>query len=62
MTRFGMGEPEMGRIAELVHECIVGRRDVRSEVNRFRSGFQEVRYSYDRPGEFADTGERTGSA
>jgi glycine hydroxymethyltransferase len=51
MTRVGMGEPEMVRIAELIHECIVGRRDVREEVRRLRSGFQEVRYSYDHLGE-----------
>jgi glycine hydroxymethyltransferase len=51
MTRFGMGEPEMARIAQLMHACIVGRRDVRDEVNRFRSEFHEVRYSYDNFGE-----------
>jgi glycine hydroxymethyltransferase len=51
MTRFGMGEAEMARIAQLMHECIVGRRDVRDEVNRFRSEFREVRYSYDNFGE-----------
>ncbi|MCK7483697.1 MAG: EamA family transporter [Candidatus Moduliflexus flocculans] len=51
MTRFGMGEPEMGRIAELIHECIVGKKDVKEEVNRFRSQFREVRYSYDNFGE-----------
>jgi glycine hydroxymethyltransferase len=47
MTRFGMGEAEMERIAQLMHECIVGRRSVRDEVNRFRTGFCEVRYSFD---------------
>jgi glycine hydroxymethyltransferase len=47
MTRFGMGEAEMERIAQLMHECIVGRRNVRDEVNRFRAGFCEVRYSFD---------------
>ena len=51
MTRFGMGESEMVRIAELMHACIVGREDVREEVNRFRAGFQEVRYTYDNFGE-----------
>jgi glycine hydroxymethyltransferase len=51
MTRFGMGEAEMARIAQLMHACIVGRRDVRDEVNRFRSEFHEVRYSYDNFGE-----------
>jgi len=51
MTRFGMGEQEMGRIAELVRECIVGKKDIKEEVNRFRSQFREVRYSYDNFGE-----------
>jgi glycine/serine hydroxymethyltransferase len=51
MTRFGMGEQEMGRIAELIHECIVAKKDVKEEVNRFRSPFCEVRYSYDNFGD-----------
>jgi glycine hydroxymethyltransferase len=51
MTRFGMGEPEMEKIAELIQACIVGRKDVKEEVNRFRAQFREVRYSYDNFGE-----------
>lgn len=51
MTRFGMAEAEMGRIAHLIHECIVGKKDVKEEVNRFRAEFREVRYSYDNFGE-----------
>ncbi len=51
MTRFGMGEQEMARIAELIHACIVGKQDVKEEVNRFRAQFGEVRYSYDNFGE-----------
>lgn len=51
MTRFGMGAGEMERIAELIHACVVGRRDVKEEVNRLREAFQEVRYSYDNFGE-----------
>jgi glycine hydroxymethyltransferase len=51
MTRFGMGEQEMQRIAELIHECIVGKKDVKEEVNRFRSQFSEVRYGYDNFGD-----------
>jgi hypothetical protein len=34
-----------------MHECTVGKRDVKEEVNRFRSQFREVRYSYDNFGE-----------
>ncbi len=49
MTRFGMGEEEMARIAELIKECILEKRAVKEEVNRFRSQYQEVRYSFDEP-------------
>jgi len=47
MTRFGMGAQEMGRIAELIKECIIDKKTVKEEVNRFRSKFQDVKYSYD---------------
>ena len=47
MKRIGMGEQEMGRIAELMKECIVDKKAVKEEVNRFRSKFQQVHYSYD---------------
>ncbi|UCD72480.1 MAG: hypothetical protein JSW70_08665 [Syntrophobacterales bacterium] len=47
MTRFGMGEEEMLRIAELIKECIIEKRSLKEEVNRFRSGYQEVKYSFD---------------
>lgn len=48
MTRFGMGEDEMVRIAELIKECLIDRKPVKEEVNRFRSEYQEVKYSYDK--------------
>ncbi len=47
MTRVGMGEEEMGRIAELIKECIKDKKTVKEEVNRFRSEYQDVHYSYD---------------
>jgi glycine hydroxymethyltransferase len=47
MTRYGMGKAEMERIAELIKEVIIDRKDVREEVNRFRANFQDVQYSYD---------------
>jgi len=47
MTRFGMGEEEMVRIAELIKECIIEKISVKQEVNRFRSEYQEVKYSFD---------------
>jgi glycine hydroxymethyltransferase len=49
MTHFGMGVPEMERIAELIQECVVAKKDVKEEVNRFRSAYQKVCYSYDQP-------------
>ncbi len=49
MTRFGMGEEEMLRIAELIKECIIDKKSVKEEVNRFRSEYQCVKYSYDVP-------------
>ncbi len=47
MTRFGMREDEMSHIAELIKECIIDKKVVKEEVNRFRSGYREVRYSFD---------------
>jgi hypothetical protein len=31
----------------LIKECIVDKKKVKEEVNRFRSAFQEVKYSFD---------------
>jgi glycine hydroxymethyltransferase len=47
MTRFGMGAEEMGKIAELIKECIIDKKTVKEEVNRFWSQYQDVKYSYD---------------
>ncbi len=47
MTGFGRGEEEMVRIAELIEECVMGNKWVKEEVNRFRSEYQEVKYSLD---------------
>ena len=47
MTRFGMKEPEMARIAELMHACVAKKQDVLAEVKKFREGFREIRFSYD---------------
>jgi hypothetical protein len=44
-----MGKEEMVRIAELIKECIIDKKAVKEEVNRFRSGYQCVKYSYDEP-------------
>lgn len=47
MTRVGMKEDEMERIASLMKECLADGKEVREEVNRFRSEFTEVKYSFD---------------
>jgi hypothetical protein len=42
-----MKEGEMGRIAELIADCIQKGKEVRPAVNEFRRGFAEVHYSFD---------------
>ena len=49
MTRFGMKEPEMERIADLMRECVVEGKRVGDEVNKLRDRFQRVCYSFDDP-------------
>ena len=58
MTRLGMGEQEMGRIAELIKECIIDKKTVKDEVNRFRMNFQEIKYSYDNNSEIKPKAEK----
>ncbi len=47
MTRVGMKEKEMERIADYFKRCLMGGKFVGDEVEEFRRGFQEVRYSFD---------------
>ena len=47
MTRVGMKEDEMERIAALMKECLVDGKEVRGEVNKFRQEYTEVKYSFD---------------
>ncbi|MEO2044990.1 MAG: serine hydroxymethyltransferase [Pirellulales bacterium] len=47
MTRFGMKESEMERIAELIKVCLKDGKPVDEEVAEFRSDFTEVAYSFD---------------
>jgi glycine hydroxymethyltransferase len=49
MTRFGMGQEEMPNVAELIKECVIDKKSVKEEVNRFRSHYQEAKYSFDGP-------------
>ncbi|HEX5136071.1 MAG TPA: serine hydroxymethyltransferase [Planctomycetota bacterium] len=46
MTRFGMGEAEMGRIAELIHASVVAHKNVADECRRLRAAHPEIRYGY----------------
>jgi glycine hydroxymethyltransferase len=47
MTRVGMKEPEMERIAELFKRCLADKRFVGDEVREFRAPYQRVHYSFD---------------
>jgi glycine hydroxymethyltransferase len=50
MTRFGMGEKEMVVIAELITRLLMEGEDVasvRSSVNEFRAGFQDIHYAFE---------------
>ena len=47
MTRFGMKEPEMKRIAVLIAKAIRDAHFVADEVKEFRQQFQKVHYSFD---------------
>ena len=46
MTRFGMGEAEMARIAELIHDCLVQGKNVEDECRRLRAAHAEIRFGY----------------
>ena len=46
MTRFGMGEAEMDRIAGLVHDCVVGGSAIAGECRKLREEFPEIHYGY----------------
>ena len=43
MTRFGMKEPQMQRLAELMAACIKGT-NVKADVNRLRQEFLTLQY------------------
>ena len=47
MTRFGMKEVEMEKIAALFRKCLRESHAVNSEVRELRSAFQKVQYSFD---------------
>jgi len=47
MTRYGMNEPEMEKIAELMKEVVIEKKSVKEEVNKLRANYQNVKYSFD---------------
>jgi glycine hydroxymethyltransferase len=49
MTRYGMNEPEMEKIAELMKEVVIEKKSVKEEVNKLRANYQNVKYSFDNP-------------
>ncbi|MGH7163389.1 MAG: serine hydroxymethyltransferase [Planctomycetota bacterium] len=46
MTRFGMGVDAMDRIAQIVHDCLVGGKAVSGECRRLREEHPEIRYAF----------------
>ncbi|MHC4847340.1 MAG: serine hydroxymethyltransferase [Planctomycetota bacterium] len=46
MTRFGMGESEMGRIADLMRDCLMDGKAIERECASLRSDFPEIRYGF----------------
>ncbi|HEX7897388.1 MAG TPA: serine hydroxymethyltransferase [Planctomycetota bacterium] len=47
MTHWGMKEAEMAEIARFFKESLIDKKTVKAEVNRFRSNFVDVKYSFD---------------
>jgi glycine hydroxymethyltransferase len=48
MTRVGMKQPEMDRIAGFFKKILLEKKYMGEEVKEFRSAFQDVLYSFDR--------------
>ena len=46
MTRFGMGEDAMDRIAALVYDCVVGGKAIAADCRRLRERYPKVKYGY----------------
>ena len=47
MTRFGMKEDEMRRIAELIKKCLMDGQPIDGDVRELREQFTKVAYSFD---------------
>jgi len=50
LTRLGMKEPQMRQVAEFIKKVVVDKKDekkVASEIKRFRSDYQKVRFCFE---------------
>lgn len=47
MTRYGFGEKEFAKTAELMAECVFNEKDVKEEVKKLREQFTTMRYCFD---------------
>jgi len=46
MTRYGMDEDAMARIAVLMHDCVVGGKAVAEECRRLRADYPKMHYAF----------------
>lgn len=46
MTRFGMGEPEMGRIADLFKACLMDNKAIAADGAALRADFPTIQYGF----------------
>ncbi len=46
MTRFGFGEKEFARLAELMADCILHNKDITAEVEKLRADYTEMHYCF----------------
>jgi len=47
MTRYGMKEEDMQKVAELIRDIIIDNKDVKNKVIEFRNNFKELNYIFD---------------
>jgi glycine hydroxymethyltransferase len=47
MTRYGMKEEDMQKVAELMRDIIIDNKDVKNKVIEFRNNFKELNYIFD---------------
>jgi len=47
MTRFGMGADEMGRIAQLMRDCLMDGKRIEADCAALRSDFPKIQYGFD---------------